>query len=124
MIMLSRMDAGFGLTLNDFNRVTAIVPQSAAVFGGVKLFDRVTHVYGLVLTGKMSAAVQGRDRVELTIERPPAGLYGEIATKENSPTATSVIAVRASNVAGAGACHTRPRSPIPVPHMTRHTRPK
>lgn len=94
VIELTRMDGGFGLTLNDFNRVTAIAPQSAAVFGGVKLFDRVTHVDGLALTGKMSAAVAGRGKVELTVERPPMGLYRAIATKENSPTATSPLALR------------------------------
>jgi len=94
MIQVTRIDGGFGLTLNAWNRVTVIKKDSAALFGGVQLFDRVTHIDGLKLEGKMSEAVRGRDTVELTIERPPKCLYGAIAAKENNPGATSPLSLR------------------------------
>ena len=95
MLRLTRIDgASFGLTLNDFSRVTAIAPKSAAEVGGVCKFDLITHVNGLPLEGKLSVAVQGQDAVELTVERPPCNLYKMIASKENAPGATSPLTLR------------------------------
>jgi len=94
LVQVTRIEGSFGLTLNPFNRVTDIKKDSPAYFGGVRMFDRITHVDGLRLEGKMSEAVRGRNTVELGIERPPSGYWAAIAAKENHPDSTSPLVLR------------------------------
>lgn len=94
LVQVSRIDGSFGLTLNQFNRVTEIKKDSAGYFAGLRTFDLITHVDGLRLEGKMSEAVRGRNTVELGVERPPPGAWGAIAAKENNPDTTSPLVLR------------------------------
>ncbi|KAL1515890.1 hypothetical protein AB1Y20_002505 [Prymnesium parvum] len=94
VVHLMRIEGTFGVTLNPFNRVTAVNPRSAAAIAGVKVFDRVTHVNGRALEGRMSGAVGGLDAVSLTLERPSAAMHRMIAAKESPPYASSPLMIR------------------------------
>ncbi|KAL1523930.1 hypothetical protein AB1Y20_018846 [Prymnesium parvum] len=112
VVQLTRVDGSFGLTLNTFNRITGLKPGSAGALAGVKVFDRVIRVDGLLLEGKMSDALKGREHVELTIERPPSALFNAIAIKENSPRATSPLMLRTPGLGSMLRQVPRPSSPL------------
>ena len=82
-VRLERGPQGFGMALNDCNRLTALDPGGPAEQSKLMMMDRITKVDGLDLAGQQLAAVaMGRDAMMLTVERPPTKSYHDIAAQE------------------------------------------
>ena len=66
-VELSRIDGRFGMGHDEENRVAVVHPGSAAEQGGLRVGDVVHAVDGIPLKGLLSAALTGKERVELSI---------------------------------------------------------
>ena len=69
-IRLERESGGvFGLTLDGYNRVTAVSEGGAADRCGLRVGDLVVACDGAPLAGELSQAMRGQDRAELSVRR-------------------------------------------------------
>ena len=110
---IARNEQGsFGVMLNDHNRVCSplcmrhvralakvaalqlragaacrqvndVREGSVAFEEGLRPFDRITHVDGAPLIGKISTMAAGRQQMMITVERPPESMFVAIAEHEN-----------------------------------------
>ena len=82
-VRLERGPQGFGMALNDCNRLTALDPGGPAAQSKLMRMDRILKVDGLDLAGQQLAAVATeKDAMMLTVERPPVKSYHDIAAQE------------------------------------------
>ena len=82
---LVRTADGFGLWLNDHNRVTAVNAGSSAEAEGVRVFDRIMRLDGAELRCKLEEVIGSRSSLALTLERPPLSAYRPIVAQESQP---------------------------------------
>lgn len=83
--LVRRETGGYGLWLNDHNRVTAINPGSPAETEGVRVFDRIVKLDGNELRCKLEEAIGSKSSLDLTLERPPQSAHRPIVAQESQP---------------------------------------
>ena len=71
-VRLARKNGKYGMGHDEHNCVVVVHPDSAAADAGLRVGDAVRSVNGVPLTGLLTAALQGKERVELTLLRKPA----------------------------------------------------
>lgn len=81
-VRLERGPQGFGMALNDCNRLTALDPGGPAAQSKLMRMDRILKVDGLDLAGQLAAVATEKDAMMLTVERPPVKSYHDIAAQE------------------------------------------
>ena len=101
-VRLERGPQGFGMALNDCNRLTALEAGGPAAQSKLMIMDRILKVDGLDLASQQLAAVAtGKDAMMLTVERPPVKSYHDIAAQEVAGCKTPFLILSPSSSQGA-----------------------
>ena len=101
-VRLERGPQGFGMALNDCNRLTALEAGGPAAQSKLMRMDRILKVDGLELGSQQLAAVAtGKDAMMLTVERPPVKSYHDIAAQEVAGCKTPFLILSPSSSQGA-----------------------
>ena len=100
-VRLERGPQGFGMALNDCNRLTALEAGGPAAQSKLMRMDRILKVDGLELAGSLAAVATGKDAMMLTVERPPVKSYHDIAAQEVAGCKTPFLILSPSSSQGA-----------------------